>query len=217
MSAPAEEPARAPNVHVTAHALLPARSPPRLRKRRREHHLPRPSPNTRRPNSPGAATRPLGPAPGAEAAAFPGPSNREKPTEASRIKKGEAGRRHPNSLSLAHEAFVKTVKPLPAGFLNCAFYRFPRAPCRPRPCRAQPHPQGDPQPPGLLKPVKRIRDLSSLNALGLDRARTSGNLEEKTLRDESATTTTRRTRKVGKRTKTSLPTGKGRIATNLPD
>lgn len=76
VSAPAEEPARAPDVHVTAHALLPAQSPPRKRNRRREQRLPRPSPNTRRPNGPGAATRPLGPAPGAQAAAFPGPRNR---------------------------------------------------------------------------------------------------------------------------------------------
>lgn len=75
VSAPAEEPARARDVHVTAQALLPARSPPRKRKRRRKQHLPRPSPNTRRPNGPVAATRPLGPAPGAEAAAFPGSSN----------------------------------------------------------------------------------------------------------------------------------------------
>nr|XP_044621041.1 translation initiation factor IF-2-like [Equus asinus] len=154
VSAPAEEPARAPDVHVTAHALLPARSPPRKRKRRREQHLPRPSPNNRRPNGPGAATRPLGPAPGAEAAVFPGPSNREKPTEASRIKKGTAGGRHPNSLSLAHEAFVKTVNPVPAGFLHCARHRFPWAPRRPRPGRAQPHPHGAPQPPRLRKPVK---------------------------------------------------------------
>lgn len=118
VSAPAEEPARARDVHVTAQALLPARRPPRKRKRRRKQHLPRPSPNTRRPNSPVAATRPLGPAPGAEAAAFPGSSNWDQPTEASRMKKGEAGERHPNSLSLAHEAFVKTVKTLLAGFLK---------------------------------------------------------------------------------------------------
>ena len=75
VSAPAEEPARARDVHVTAHALLPPRSPPRMRQRRREQHLPSPSPNTRRPNDPVAARRPLGSAPGAEAAAFPGSSN----------------------------------------------------------------------------------------------------------------------------------------------
>lgn len=140
---------RTQDVHVIAHALLPARSPSRKRKRRREQHLPRPSPNARRPNGPGAATRPLGPAPGAEAAAFPGTTNREKPTEASRIKNGEAGGRHPNSLSLAHEAFVKTVKPLPSGFLICACHLFPWAPRWPRPCCAQPHPREIPQPPRL--------------------------------------------------------------------
>lgn len=97
VSAPAEEPARAPDVHVTAHALLPARSPPRKRKQRRELHLPRPSPNTRRPNGPGAAARPLGPAPGAEAAAFPDPSNPEKPAEASRTKEDKEERGTPAS------------------------------------------------------------------------------------------------------------------------
>lgn len=151
VSAPAEESARAPDVHVIAHALLPARSPPRKRKRRREQHHPRPSPNTRRPNGPGAATRPLGPAPGAEAAAFPGVNNQEKPTEASRIKSGEAGGRHPNSLSVAHEAFVKTVKPLPAGLsqLNLPPFQLgfsPAPPCRAQP---QPHPSEVPQPPRL--------------------------------------------------------------------
>lgn len=154
VSAPAEESARAPGVHVTAHALQPVRSPPRKRRRRREQHLPCPSPNTRRPNGPGAATRPLGPAPGAEAAAFPGPCNQEKPTEASRIKKDEAKAMHPSALSLTHEAFVKTVKPTPAGFPQCAFHGFPCAPCRPRLCRAQPHPHGAPQPPGLHQPIK---------------------------------------------------------------
>lgn len=97
VSAPAEEPARAPDVHVTAHALPPSRSPPRRRKGRREQPLPCPSPNARRQNGPGATTRPLGSAPGAESAAFPRTSHPEKATEASRIEKGEAGKKHPVS------------------------------------------------------------------------------------------------------------------------
>lgn len=221
MSAPAEEPARASNVHVIAHALLPSRRPSRKRKRRREQHLPRPSPNTRRPNGPGAATRPLGPAPGAEAAAFPGTSNREKPTEASRIKSDEAGGRYPNSPSLAHEAFAKTVKPLPAGFLNWACHLFPWAPRRPRPCWAQPHPRGIPQPARLHWPVKWIHDLPPQCAVGLESARTSGNLEEKSLRDgwwSLQHPEPKNTSKVGRSPKASMPSGKGRrVATSLPD
>ena len=181
VSAPAEEPARASDVHVIAHALLPARSPSRKRKRRREQHLPRPSPNARRPNGPGAETRPLGPAPGAEAAVFPGTSNREKPTEASRIKNVEAGGRHPYSLSLAHEAFVKTVKPLPAGFLICACHLFPWAPRWPRPCCAQPHPREIPQPPGFTSPSKESEIFLPTVLWSWERATTSGILEENIL------------------------------------
>lgn len=44
VSASAEEPAHAPDVHVTAHALLAAWSPPRKRKGRREQHFFAPPP-----------------------------------------------------------------------------------------------------------------------------------------------------------------------------
>ncbi|MEJ1278627.1 hypothetical protein NN561_009549 [Cricetulus griseus] len=46
VSASAEELAHAPAVHVTAHALLPAWSPPRRRKGRREQHLFTPPPTS---------------------------------------------------------------------------------------------------------------------------------------------------------------------------